>query len=481
MFRRRVRARPSRILNGRGLSSLAKGGLLTRGRGPLRQLLAFMSALSAVAIIACAVAAIFMPQVDLGIVKLAAIGTYVVAGLPDLRRPAQLFALLALMLVVLLGAESAFWPAVATANFLMALFLALSLVAQVAVRSPDMINVARSILALPTSRIYLPLSLTSHLFAIVLNVGSLAVLMALVGSQADQLAKRGQLRPVSMSVMRGFASMPIWAPFSISVALTLSIFRNVHYLDLLPFGLSMALFHIIAGWALDGRGTQDGLAKAAVGLEFGPILRLLFRISAMAAAAFLCEWLFAIRFVEGVFLSALTTAFVWWLSQRWSWVPDGGRGVAGPSFKRGGNDEVVIVGTAGFIGGLLSASLVSVLGGLGVLSAGAVSLLIAGVPLIMLGLGHVGLNPIISGSILGGLLLPLTLPQDHVFAAVALLAGWGVTTSGSPFTGNVLLASRLIGRTSFELAVRWNGAFCVANAAVFSVLLMLWQALTRVN
>lgn len=428
----------------------------------------------AVAIVLSAIAAMFLPQFDLEIIQLAALVTYVLTSMPELRRAARLFVILALALTLLLQGGPGLPQAIGTATFLMALFLALSLVAEMAARSADTVRIAQSILNYPISRIYLPLTLTAHLFSIVLNVGSVAVLLPLVGARAGGLAKPDQFRSLSLAVMRGFAAMPMWAPFSVSIALTLSIFREVHFLDLVPFGLAMAVFYMLSGWVLDGWKAGGPPATRAAAGDAWPLLRLLMRIVAMAAGAYVCEQLLGVRFIEGVLLGALATALAWWLGHQWR-----GRGgtssdvPAGIGQSGGGNNEIVIIGAAGFTGSLLSASLASIAVGLDTLPPNAVSLLLAVVPVFILGSGWLGLSPIVSGSIVGGLLVALTLPQDQLFAALALLAGWGLTSSGSPFTGGVLMASRLIAVSPVELAGRWNGAFCLANALLVGLILLV--------
>ena len=185
-------------------------------------------------------------------VKLAAITAYFFVSLPRQRRIARILGFIVVGILVTSDSGTTEAP-VDNSLFIMSLFLALSLMAASATRSPDTGTSCRAILARPVSRVYLPLTLATHLFAIALNVGSVAIFMALLGSRSEEMARRDQLRPLALAVMRGFAAMPFWAPFSISVALTLSILEDLHYLDLMPYGLAVAALSLLAGWLLDGR------------------------------------------------------------------------------------------------------------------------------------------------------------------------------------------------------------------------------------
>lgn len=403
-------------------------------------------------------------------VKLAAIATYFLVSLPRQRRIARTLGILVAGLLVASTVERT-EAAVDNSLFIMSLFLALSLMAASATRSPDTGIICRAILARPVSRVYLPLTLATHLFAIALNVGSVAIFMALLGSRSEEMARRNQLRPLALAVMRGFAAMPFWAPFSISVALTLSILGDLHYLDLMPYGLAVAALSLLAGWLLDGRSTLGEPDRPDPRARMAQV-RLLLRIVALTAAAWIVELAAGLRFVEAILIVALAGGGLWWITTRRL----DAAGPAGATARRrsGPENEIVVVGAAAFLGQWVAVALNGALdvGSLSPLQgAVAVSLL----PLLMFLLGIVGANPIVSGSLLGGLLAPLVPADQHLYLGLAMLCGWGVTSSASPFTGNVLLGSRLIGCSPFVLAVRWNGAFAAVSALAIGVALFLLQ------
>ncbi len=191
------------------------------------------------------------------------------------------------------------------------------------------------------------------------------------------------------------------------------------------------------------------------------MLRMLLQLLFLAAGAWLLEWLLDIRFIQVILLAALSGAFLWQLAA----LRHRRRGGAAQLVTPVPSNEIVIMSAAAFLGKWISITIggqVALENVSGPLSA----LLVAALPLAMLVTGHLGSNPIMSGSLLGGLLLPLTPPEHHFHLALALLAGWGIAASGTPFTGSVLLAARMIERSPLVPTMRWNGAFCLGSALV---------------
>ena len=74
----------------------------------------------------------------------------------------------------------------------------------------------------------------------------------------------------------------------------------------------------------------------------------------------------------------------------------------------------------------------------------------------MVGAGLWAVNPIVSASILLGVLHPLVPEPALIWLALAAIMGWGITASSSPFTANVLITSRIMGLDGGQLVRRGN-------------------------
>lgn len=425
------------------------------------------------AVILLQVVSIFLPSAAPPALKFAALLFYFLAAAPNLRPVGMVFAV-GTVAIVLLEGPAGVAAALDAGLFLATLVLALTMMAAGAARSPDTATVSQALMSRPVSRIYLPLTLASHVFSLALNVGSIAIFMTLLRVRRQQLLESGQLRPLALAVMRGFSGMPMWAPFSVSMGLTLSMIPSLHYAELAPFGVAMAVLALTAGWLMDGRGGGGESAPLGARANWAIALMLL-RLAALVAVAWLLEWSLAIRFIEGIVLSAIVGGSLWWLSSLTAARnAQSRRSIAAPA--AGPSNEIVIMTAAAFLGKWVSATVAGHLD-LGSLSDTASAFVVAAVPLGMLVLGFIGSNPIVSGSLLGGLVLPLTPEGHHLHLGLALLAGWGAASSGSPFTGSVLLACRMIEVPVLRFTLRWNGAYSFGVALVAAAGLLLAQLL----
>lgn len=79
--------------------------------------------------------------------------------------------------------------------------------------------------------------------------------------------------------------------------------------------------------------------------------------------------------------------------------------------------------------------------------------------------GMGGLNPIVTGSLTGGVLSPVWPESAPLGLAIAMVSGWGLTTAGTPFSANSLLMARLTGYSARVASIRWNLSLSLAALA----------------
>ena len=70
--------------------------------------------------------------------------------------------------------------------------------------------------------------------------------------------------------------------------------------------------------------------------------------------------------------------------------------------------------------------------------------------------GAVGINPILTATVFGGVLGPIW-PESSIFGlGIAMVTGWGVTIAGTPYSANAILLERFTGYDARTASYGWN-------------------------
>ena len=89
-------------------------------------------------------------------------------------------------------------------------------------------------------------------------------------------------------------------------------------------------------------------------------------------------------------------------------------------------------------------------------------------------LSNLAAPPMLTVTFFGALFSAL--PESHLDAtllALALVMGWTLNLTGSPFGATSLILARVTGLSGFTLAWRWNGLFSLAAFGVVAMALAL--------
>ena len=108
-------------------------------------------------------------------------------------------------------------------------------------------------------------------------------------------------------------------------------------------------------------------------------------------------------------------------------------------------NELVIVGGSAFLGALVSTFAARGLGADFALPVWGYPLAALLVPWLYFVAGLAGVNPIVTGALVGGVLAPIWPQGAALGLALAMVCGWGVTIAGTPYSANALLLERLTG------------------------------------
>lgn len=336
-------------------------------------------------------------------------------------------------------------------------------------RLPQLGELHRLLLRLPSGSLYPSYLFSTFAISSVLSFGMLNLVCGSLERYLDRqpynlMQRREGARGIMVAALRGFALVPLLAPTSVAVAILTRELPGLSWSTLLPFGLLCGTILLAVGWPMENRRLQQlqrtvepaGTGEPADtvnglrGLLFGSLIGVVL-IALLANVTWLSATQAAMLLVPlavvGMLLyigGSVTDAY--------SEVRDTLAGM---------RNETFIFACSALLGGL-TAVLIPVdwlashfsstplaLFGLG--SAGM---------LVIIALALLGVAPIISLSLCAALLAQLA---GHGVAimqpAVALLVGFSLAMLLSPYGPSALMLARHAELSPWRIAFGWNGRF----------------------
>lgn len=422
---------------------------------------------------------------------------------PRQRRYAQLL-FLALCAVGMLGVVAAADPA---ALFLAAwrrgagygaFFLALSSLRDAAETSPLVRRCGQHLVAQPPGRRYAALTGGGHLFGIILSYGAIELLGAMV-MRANTLQAAGgseavrsiRTRRMLMAIYRGFCVMNCWSPLNLMTAVVSTAVPAAPMRLLLPIAFVVSLGMTALGWLEDRLTAPRRAGPAAVrphSVDGWAIhLRILALVLLVMLLAELGSVCLGISLVATITLVVPMVGFAWVLVQAHRFVRRGGTvgavpRMAGVLRRRAGRfllrvpafrSEATVLAGSGFmgvaVGGVLPASALAP--AIAHLPPLAVPLL---VPVLLIGTGQIGLNPVAVIALLGA-----AMPDPALFGvppavlAFACMLGWGLAVNMTPMSASAITTARWAGVSPWTVSTAWNAAYTGAALVLAWLAIML--------
>ncbi|UFS66595.1 MULTISPECIES: hypothetical protein [Paracoccus] len=385
------------------------------------------------------------------------------------------------------------WTAVERGSFVVALYTALTAIRIAAMGSGEIVECGRFLAGQRPGLRYVALTIGGHLFGLILLYGSIALLGSLAAEstarEADAELRRHRLRRMLVAINRGFAATLCWSPLGFSMAITLTLVPGADWSAVVVPCLLNAVLMILVGWGLDTvfkpRLAQPAPVRAVPAggwlLHLRPLLLLL---GAVVVGVALLHEATGVDVIGAVMSFAPIVAIAWiWLQG--AGMPAGRLGHVGhrlgeflgrelPAY--GG--QIVLLFMAAFIGSLGAFLLVPLTPRLGLDFSVLPPLLIvvAMVWLVPLA-GQLGMNPILSVSLIVPLLPSPAAMGIHPAALVAAITGgWAISGTTSPFTASVLLVGSYGGVPAREAGLRWNGPYALLMGCTISVWVLILAA-----
>ena len=379
-------------------------------------------------------------------------------------------ALAASVIAVVPAPGAALAEAMLRACFVTVLFASLGVLQTAIAGAPRFVAAGEMLVRQPAGRRYFALSGGAALFGGVLNFGVLPLFGALV--QGARPAPAGpdsaaaialRERRMLLAMLRGFSVVMFWCPLTMAYAITTTTVEGANWLGMAGIGLVLATAVVVLGRYF-GNERRAGAAPAPATVPFSfaalaPVAALLLLLSVLAAGV---EEFTAGRLVHGVILFVPLAGLALLVTVRGREGPARLRDYVVRDVPRQRN-EIAVLGNAAFCGAAIAL----------LLPEGSVAgilqqfLAVAAIPALCLAvvvlLGQVGFNPLLSVTVLASILAnPGAIGLDPTVLAVALTAGWGLSVGSSSAAAATMMIGRMTGENAWTVGSRWNGAFTLA-------------------
>ena len=437
-----------------------------------------------------------------------AILAFLLAEFRNQRRYAQVL-FLALLAAGMIGVAAAAHP---IALFLdawrrgasyAAFFLALTTLRDAAETSPLVRRCGRHLVAQPPGRRYAALTAGGHVFGIILSYGAIELLAAMVARANDAdtstaaPARALRARRMLMAIYRGFCVMNCWSPLNIMTAVVSTAVPAAPMSLLLPIAFVVAVGMAALGWLEDrvqynnttppplagegwGEGSRHNAPRPKLTDPWSIHLGIIALVALVMLLAEAVNHAAAISLVTAVTLVVPSVAIAWLLIQLHHQktaliLPMLGRRLDRfrgriPTFRA----EATVLAASGFMavalaGALPTEGLAPFLAWLPPL---ALPLL---VPVVLIGSGQIGLNPVAVVALLGAAVPdPAALGVPPAALAFAFMLSWGLGVGMTPMSASAITTARWAGVAPWTVSTVWNAAFTL------SALLLAWAAIAAV-
>ncbi|MEO1911421.1 MAG: hypothetical protein ABGX10_13470 [Paracoccus sp. (in: a-proteobacteria)] len=377
-----------------------------------------------------------------------------------------------------------FGHALERAVFLSSLLALLGLLRTAAAAAPEIARAGRYLTAQPPGRRYLALNFGGHIFGTLINLGGLAILldmamraMATGSGHLPPDLQEVKFRRMTLAVTRGFSLVALWSPMGFAVNSLLISMPSLDYLDFAPLGFALSFLCAGYGWMLDRVTAPRGRIVAQPAsppdpADGGAVWLLLLHVALLGVAVIALNALTALSFQQSLLLVVPSYSLGW---AAWT----GGRDAATVTTQVMGDavsrfplaaSELAVFASAG----LLSVLVVEVMPTEAIRQL-AIDLQLSALPVLwifaglLFGLGCIGINPIITASVLGSLGSQLAIPGlSDTAIAVQLIGIWSAVMCFSPFITTVAYAASLMGRSAFTVGLRWNWSYSIGVALIWT-------------
>ena len=365
-----------------------------------------------------------------------------------------------------------------TATYMATFLLTLGMLRTAAATSPAVLACGVYLTQQPPGRRYAALHVGGHLLGLLLNFGVLNLLGPMIRRGVESgdpaLAEIREQRQIS-AVLRGFPTILLWSPATITQALMISLLPGVDAARLLTLGLILTIIMLGVGW-LEDRVRWHKFQRARAHIKrpppppapwraFGGMALICF---ALAGSVVLVKLALDIPIVPALITAIPCVVLAWIVLQNTRSGLTGAIAAAAQRLSQivtmsfpTASPETLTLSSSAFIGVLVAALLPPELVAAAIRPLEDQPLLLLAIIIAIVPLAsQIAFNPIISVVVLGGALIRVPgLPVEPTILALALASGWMLALPGSPFSIPSLILGRLLNRPGTQISWRWNGVY----------------------
>ena len=359
--------------------------------------------------------------------------------------------------------------------------IALSLLKEAALTSNSVNLAGRALLQQQPVKRYALLTFASHLLGILMSVGAINLLGTMIQRSlqdnegtVDARINSARQRRMMLAVVRGFCSIPLWAPTSVTITLLVTTIPTLQWIDIIPYGLYLTLIILLFGIWLDHvqapkhlRHLTPTISNNLSDLKVSyPIVIV---VITLALVSGLLIYMTPLRPIAAVLVSAPIVSTAWIFAQYHR--KRNKRSAMRLTIKRFTKDiffklplqrsEIIFFAGSVLIGRLLLTALNIewFAQQLAHLNISATLILILSSWIIFLA-ALLFINPMISVTLVAGALSQLPSVENMpVTIALVMMVTWAVVIGSSPTTTSVRISAKITEITPFHMGIKWNGLY----------------------
>ncbi|PKR77850.1 hypothetical protein CEY16_07935 [Halalkalibacillus sediminis] len=328
-----------------------------------------------------------------------------------------------------------------------------------------------------TSRkLYLYLKMTLMGVGSVVNLGTIPIMYQLTNTPSLESYEKTRLKAMN----RGFSLSFMWSPYFISLALILSYF-DVTWIQLFPFGISMAIIGLLLGVVMEGRLnhpieiTENQTDAIPIKKAQRKLIELVIIIVSMTAVTMTIEYNVDLSVITIIPVIAIIISTGW--SLFYQSIQSFGKELLGYTQNRlpkMGNELSLFIAAGCFGVAILNAGASEWI--IYSLQASGITHVLVLIPILAIvinALSFVGIHPIITITAMAITLSSTPIFEgDHLVLSLGLLSSWMVTVMASPFSATNLMIASLVNSNSVKIGLKLNGLYALVLWMIFYLIIV---------
>jgi hypothetical protein len=373
--------------------------------------------------------------------------------------------------------------------------IALSLLKEAALTSNSVNLTGLALLQQQPTKRYALLTFASHFLGILMSMGAINLLGTMIHRSLDEnrnsvdpRISSARQRRMMLAVMRGFCSIPLWAPTSVTITLLVTTIPGLQWIDIIPYGLYLTVALLFFGIWLDHiqapkylRHLVPPISNNLSDLKVSYPIAIV--VASLAAVSGMLILTTPLRPISAVLVSAPIVSMAWILTQyhrqrsQLSAIRLTVKRFTTDIFFKLPLQRSEIVFFAGSV--LIGRLLLTVLDldwfaqQISDMRLSAALLLILSSWIIFIA-ALLFINPMISVTLIAGALSQLPEVENMpVTIALVMMVTWTVVIGSSPTTTSVRISAKVSGVSPLQMGIKWNGLYSTLVLLVLDIFIIM--------